>query len=95
MPVFKGQGKNDIYSPYYNIPSKIISFYIVPVNPGDNPKVTVFIEDIDNVNVPITAREFTLKTGQAYVRDTITKVNKNERIHIVATLKIDYYFSIE
>lgn len=95
MPVFKGEGKNDIYSQYYNIPSKIISFYIVNPYIGDTPRVTVYIQDADGVDVPITAVEFSLKSHQAYVRDTITKVNRNERIHIVSTARIDYYFSIE
>ena len=96
MPVFKGSGTGDIYSQYYNIPSKIISFYIVnPELKGADRKVTVYIQDIDNVDVPITAIELVLKSNQAYVRDTITKVNKNERIHIVSSNTIDYYFSIE
>lgn len=96
MPVFKGLGIHDIYSQYYNIPSKIISFYIVnPQIKGLDVKVTVYIEDIDLNNVPITAVEFILKPGQAYIRDTITKVNKNERVHIVSNDAINYYFSIE
>lgn len=96
MPVFKGSGTGNIYSQYYNIPYKIISFYIVnPENKEPFPSVTVYIQDIDENDIPITAKNFVLKPNQAYVRDTITKVNKNERIHIVSSNTIDYYFSIE
>jgi hypothetical protein len=96
MPVFKGQGSGDIYSEYFNIPYKIISFYIVnPETKEPFPSVTVYIQDIDENDVPISARAFTLLGHQAYVRDTITKVNKNERIHISTSQTIDYYFSIE
>lgn len=96
MPVFKGQGTGDIYSDWYNIPYKIISFYIVnPDNKEPFPSVTVYIQDIDENDVLISAKNFVLKGGQAYVRDVITKVKKNERIHISTSHTIDYYFSIE
>ena len=100
MPVFKGRGSGDIYSQYFNIPYKIISFYITNRDASYNATVSVYIQTEGGRDTLISAKSFTLKPGQSYVRDTITKVAKNERIHIVTNILegrdlIDYYFSID
>lgn len=95
MPVFKGQGSGDIYSGVYNIPSVIQSFSITNMT-GSNVDVSVYIADTSPTDLAIiTAKDFTLKAGQAYVREMTIKVAKNEQIHIVSSDTIDYYFSID
>ena len=95
MPVFKGSGSGDIYSGLYNIPSVIQSFSLVNTS-GGNATVTVYIADGTPTDLAaITAIDLTLKTGQAYVRDSLTKMSKDNQIHIVASNTIDYYFSID
>jgi hypothetical protein len=94
MPVFKGQGSGDIYSGIYNIPSIITSFSIVNTAAGD-VTVTIYVAD-DTIDLAaITAIDYTLKVGQAYIRDMPMKMAKNEQIHIQSSDTIDYYFSID
>ena len=95
MPVFKGQGSGDIYSGIYNIPSIITSFSIVNTAVGDIT-VTIYVADGTPMDLAaITAIGYTLKVGQAYIRDMPMKMAKNEQIHIQSSDTIDYYFSID
>jgi hypothetical protein len=94
MPVFKGQGSGDIYSGIYNIPSIITSFSIVNTA-AEDVTVTIYVAD-DTIDLAaITAIDYTLKVGQAYIRDMPMKMAKNEQIHIQSSDTIDYYFSID
>ena len=61
MSVFRGSGTGTINSTAKNIPATISSFSIVNTS-GGNITVTVYIAEI-----AITAIDYILKDGQAYI----------------------------
>jgi hypothetical protein len=56
--------------------------------------ITVYIKEGGN-EVAITAKNYALNVGQAYIRDIPIQLKSNNSIHINASNKIDYYFSID
>lgn len=93
MSVIKGSGSGTINLTSYNIPSTIRSFIISNLEPSST-NVTVYVSNGVSDYI-ITAKEFTLKAGQAYVRDSPIYVDKEHNIKIVSTATIGYYFSID
>jgi hypothetical protein len=89
MSVFRGSGSGTITSTAYNIPATINSFSIVNTS-GGNITVTVYINSI-----AVTGIAYSLKSGQAYVRDSAIRMQSNDVITINASGTIDYYFTIE
>jgi len=89
MSVFRGSGTGTINSTAKNIPATISSFSIVNTS-GGNITVTVYVGDIT-----ISAVAYTLKTGQAYIRDTNIRMEAGDVISIISTGVVEYYFTIE
>jgi len=94
MPVLKGNTSGSINLVGYNIPSTIESFSIVNKS-GSSVTVTVYISDGDGNDVAITALNYSLSAGQAYVRKNPIQVLPNNYIYIVTSGSIDYYFTID
>jgi hypothetical protein len=94
MPVLKGNTSGSINLVGYNIPSTIESFSIVNKS-GSSVTVTVYISDGDGNDVAITALNYSLSVGQAYVRKNPIRVLPNNYIYIVTSGEIDYYFTID
>lgn len=94
MPVFKGRDSGIITGIPLSIPSTINSFSIVNSS-GGSATVTVSISDKDELEItPITAIDYTLAAGQAYIRSSPILVLPNYKIYIDASAQIDFYFSI-
>lgn len=93
MAVIKGSGSGTINLASYNVPCTIRSFIISNLEPSSTD-VTVYISD-GVTDYIVTAKEFTLKANQAYVRDSPIYVNKTDNIKIVSTATVGYYFSID
>ena len=89
MAVFRGTGTGTILSSAYNIPATISSFSITNID-GGNITVSVRVDGI-----LVTALDFTLKAGQAYIRDTSIRMKINDLISIDTSGQVDYYFVIE
>ena len=89
MAVFRGSDSGTINSTAYNIPATIKSFSIVNTS-GGNITVTVYVRDI-----AITAIDYTLKEGQAYIRDAPIRMQAEDVITIITSDTVDYYFTIE
>jgi hypothetical protein len=89
MAVFRGSGTGTINSTAYNIPATINSFSITNIE-GGNITVSVRIDGI-----LVTALDFTLKDGQAYIRDSAIRMKSNDIISIDTSGEIEYYFTIE
>jgi ankyrin repeat protein len=89
MAVFRGTGTGTIQSTPYNIPATISSFSIVNIE-GGNINVSVRIDGL-----LITALDFTLKAGQAYIRDTAIRMKIDDLISIDTSGEVEYYFTIE
>lgn len=89
MAVFRGTGTGTILSSAYNIPATISSFSIVNIEGGD---ITVSVR-VDGIL--ITALDFTLKYGQAYVRDVAIRMKADDIITIDTSGEVEYYFTIE
>jgi hypothetical protein len=94
MPVLKGNTSGSINLVGYNIPSTIESFSIVNKD-ASSVTVTVYISDGDGNDVAITALNYSLSVGQAYVRKNPIRVLPNNYIYIVTSGEIDYYFTID
>jgi len=92
MPVLKGNTNSNISLDAYNIPSTIESFSIVNRDEV-SVSVTVYVSDGD-ANVAITAINYTLSPGQAYIRKNPILVLPNNYIYIITSGSIDYYFTI-
>jgi hypothetical protein len=93
MAVIKGSGSGTINLDSYNVPCSIQSFIISNLEPSSTD-ATVYISN-GTTDYIITAKEFTLKANQAYVRDSPVYVDKDHYIKIVSTATIGYYFSID
>lgn len=95
MAVFKGSATagGDFYSDTYKIPSTLRFFSIVNTH-TTTVTITVYVKESSN-EVAITAKNYVLNVGQAYIRDTPIQLKPNNSIHINASNKIDYYFSID
>jgi hypothetical protein len=89
MAVFRGTGTGTINSSAYNIPATISSFSIVNIE-GGNINVSVRVDGI-----LITAQDFTLKAGQAYIREGDIRMKADDIIAIDTSGEVEYYFTIE
>lgn len=95
MPVLKGNTSGSIFLVAYNIPSTIRS-YIITNKANTNVSVTVYLTSTEGVTgTAISAVNYTLCAGQAYIRDIPIKVKPDNHIYIVASGSVDYYFSID
>ena len=94
MPVLSGNTSGSINLVGYNIPSTIESFSIVNKS-GGTVSVTIYISDGEGNDIAITALNYSLSAGQAYVRKTPIIVLPNNNIYIVTSGEIDYYFTID
>lgn len=93
MAVIKGSGSGTINLDSYNVPCTIRSFIISNLD-SLSTNITVYISN-GVTDYIITAKEYTLKANQAYVRDSPIYVDKDHYIKIVSTATIGYYFSID
>lgn len=74
--------------------STVVAFSLTNVS-ASNCGVTVYVSD-DTTDTAITALDFIIKPGQAYVRDSPTILTANSFIRIVVTGggSLDYYFTM-
>jgi hypothetical protein len=93
MPVLKGNTNSNISLDAYNIPSTIESFSIVNKDEV-SVSITVYISDGISNDVAITAINYNLSPGQAYIRKNPILVLPNNNIYITTSGAIDYYFTI-
>lgn len=94
MAIQRGSGTGTISLTGYNIPCTITNFSIVNTSEG-NINVTIYIVDKYDNQYAISALSYSLKTNQAYIRDSRINLNPYDYIKIESTDTIDYYFSIE
>lgn len=94
MPAKKGNISTLTNIGGYDIAYTIKSFVLSNAHTG-SINVTVYIVDDDAIATAITALDYTLQNGQAYIRDIPIRVMPNWTIQIDTTDSLDYYFSIE
>jgi hypothetical protein len=73
---------------------RVVAFSLTNTS-ASNCGVTVYVSD-DTTDIAITSLDFTIKPGQAYVRDSPTIIPANSFVRIIVTGggTLDYYFSI-
>ena len=95
MPAIKGNTSTTATLAGYNIPATIKSFILA--NKHGSP-ITVTVSVAEGGVYPginITAQDYTLLAGQAYIRDIPIRLMPETEIYIETTNSLDYYFTIE
>jgi hypothetical protein len=90
MPVYKGKTTSSILLPFNNSQSTLQSINIVSKHAETN-FITLYIRDANGNDISISAAPMRLKQGEAYIRDSIIKIDAGFQFYITVTGPIDYY----
>jgi hypothetical protein len=90
MPIYKGKTSINILLPFNNSSAILQSINITSKFKEAN-FISLYVRDANGTDISISADPMKLKQGEAYIRDSILKLDAGHQFYITVTGPIDYY----